>query len=273
MEVTPSVGADGQVTFEVGRGANANWQDTQGEQGKDLVSVNAEANDRLLDRAAANLQRRAEEKYLSSRTTDEDIDKGTANPQVAYLEEKLQEVQARLYRSTSPTEQAVLSAEAERLAAEIVTGRREDLPAEEARNTETDADFDLELKEILADSWSQAVETMQAKFSDEEIENFNSDILASEEKEVRKAGAYALKELAQRPDAVTSERVGITDAQRDDLTERYGDDTANAIHVLSHSVAQGLVTPTQAFATAAKNPRVLQALIMESRSGRMQMMM
>lgn len=273
MEFTPSIGADGQVSYEQTRGANARWEDTQGDNAKDLVTVNQEANERLLDRAAANLTRRSREQYVTGMTSDEDLDRGTVNPANAYLETKLQEVQLALHRSTNPSEQAVLSAEAERLAAELVNGRSADLPAEEARVSQSNEEIDVEIKEILASSWDKAIATAQEVFDSEKITEINDELLSNEDPMVRKAAAYSLKELASNPEAVTTERVALQQNQVDDLRERYGDATADAINTISQAVAAGITSGTDAFKLVSRDPKLLGALLQEVRSGRMRIML
>ena len=195
------------------------------------------------------------------------------SPELAAKEVELQELQKQLYHATNPSEIQALQAAAEKLAAELVTGRRSEVGAEEARTREERADIDEEIRQTLGEYWDKAVANIQESLSNEEIETFNDEILSNPNDYIRKAGADALKVVAENPDSITTERQAIDANQYSDLQERYGHSVANSINILSQAVARGVVSSTDAFKTASRDPAVMSALMQEALSGRMKMMM
>jgi len=238
------------------------------------MGTQEELQDVRMERTANNLRRRANEDYVANgQVADEDLDRGTYSPTIAAKQAQLEAVQAKAAKSNNPNEIAALQAEAWQLAEYIVKGRGQSADYDNVREDESAQEVDEEIRLMLGDSFDKAVDAIKRVKTDEEIEVINNEILANEDVMVRDAGAKALKTLAERPDAITNERQAITQSQYNDLQERYGSHTADMIHTVSHAVARGLVTPSQAFATVARDPRVLQALMQEAASGRMQMMM
>lgn len=274
-EVTPSIGADGNVSFEVTRGNGASDRgfdsaasEVQGLASQEEVALHRESV------TAKNLANRAAEEYVTGGTTDEDLDNGTYNAEVAAKEERLAAIQAQLYKASSPAEIAQLEQQAFALANEIVTGRAADLPSVAEDEFESQQEFDDEVKQVLGEDWERAISAAQERFSEEEITTINDELLSDSDPLVRKAAAYGLKELVNNKEAINTSREnaqGIAETYLGDLTERYGSDTADKINTISQAVLHGHTTSAAAFKLVARDPKLLGSMLQEVRSGRMKL--
>lgn len=218
-----------------------------------------------LDSTASNLARRAQQDHYQRGITDQDLDEGSFNYRQAELEGLLQQVQAKLYASTSPVEQARLAREAEAIATELVQGRAQESPEdfndEESIEAAIKSELGPEVEEIL----NFAAENL----STESSEGIN-EILESGDDAEKKTAFNTLQKLKEHPEAFHTDRsewVGLYQEQVDRLSEVVGPEVANDIHTLSHAIAQGVTSPAEVMRLASKDPALLRGLMEGTRQG------
>ena len=226
--------------------------------------------DHQLDQTAKGLSRRAQERAATYRTTDQDIDEGTYNPELVAIEEKLQSVQQKLLRSTNPLEQARLATEAEALATQLVSGR---LAAEDPTIDPSELDgnsFEDQIKAELGDRVNEILQHAADVLPAEAVEEFNQEVLNDQDPLIKKAGFKTLEALQKRPECFNTDTESwspLTSDQVSRISEEFGPQRAEEIKAISYAVASGHATPAQALKLAAKDPGLFNALVQGAARG------
>ena len=182
------------------------------------------------------------------------------------LEISLQQLQQKLYRGgLNPLEEQQCIQQAEYLAAELAGGTAPK-SAEPTPNEEPE-DFNQAYKNAnpgVDQDLAFAAEVMGTELATE----FNS-LISSDDELTRVAALDTLHNLRESPQSFISKEhsTGVDEFTRSSIAEQVGEELAKDIQTLGNAVAQGVISPSQAIATAAKDPSLQQALISCARAG------
>lgn len=186
-------------------------------------------------------------------------------PESQQLEIQLQQVQQQLYRgSLNPLEEQQLIRQAEAIASQLagVTA-----PYRTEPTTEEPENFD----EAYRNSHPGVTEDLAfaAEIMGEELAGEFNTLISSEDELTKVAALETLHNLRESPQSFVSkeESTGINEFTQSEIASQFGEDMANDIATLGNAVAQGVISPSQAIATAAKDPALQQALFTLAQQG------
>ena len=214
------------------------------------------------------LNRQHTAEYLSANNADkfnvgggDDIDK----------EVELQQAQLALHRMTKnnendPLRQQQLIQRCEQLASELVGG-----PAPSIEDDKETEDKES-LTEALFDKYPNAKDylaTANSVLGNERSEQFN-ELLESNDEFQTTAALETLKALHEDPSQFSAADPGSTlnQDQIDWARDTFSDDIASSIKTLGDVVNSGQVSAAEAIKVAAKDPKVLSAILTGARAGK-----
>ena len=159
---------------------------------------------------AQNLRKRATDRALMShKATDEDIDRGSFDPQMAVAEQQLADLQMKLSMETDPTQKSILAAQAEALAHSIVTNT-------DVRDSEPDvtAKAGNEMEELVNDKLQGRTQEVLQHASDnldeESIEGFNN-LINEGDQELTVNTIEMLQQFQEKPEYFSTEAATALD--------------------------------------------------------------
>ena len=99
-----------------------------------------------------------------------------------------------------------------------------------------------------------------------------NDLIDSDDEEVRVNALRTVEQLHKNPEQFVSrtESSGIDAQLANEIAEEYGAELAEQIHILSNGVSSGAISSSQAIATAAKSPQLMQTVMTLAAQGRIQ---
>jgi hypothetical protein len=176
-------------------------------------------------------------------------------PESQQLEVRLQQVQQQLYRGgLNPLEEQQLIRQAEAIASQLAGGAG---PVNNKENTTEPEDFNQAYRNAnpgVDQDLKFAAEVMGEELAGE----FNS-LISSDDELTKTAALDTLHNLR--------ESTGVDDFTHSEIASQYGLEMANDIKTLGDAVANGVISPSQAIATAAKDPALQQALFTLAQQG------
>ena len=226
--------------------------------------------DHQLEQTAKGLSRRSLERTAVYRTTDEDIDQGTYNPELVAIEEKLQNVQQQLMRSNNPLEQARLATEAESLASQLVNGRLAEGSDPTIDPNEGDGNsFEDQVRAEMGDLASQILQNAADNLPEESSAHLN-ELLSDSDELVKKTTFRTLEQFQKHPEAFVTDRsqyANFNDSTVSRINEIAGPTVGDQICILNAALVAGHTTPAQVMKLAAKSPHLLRGLMDCAKAG------
>jgi hypothetical protein len=186
-------------------------------------------------------------------------------PESQQLEVRLQQVQQQLYRGgLNPLEEQQLIRQAEAIASQLAGGAG---PVNNKENTTEPEDFNQAYRNAnpgVDQDLKFAAEVMGEELAGE----FNS-LISSDDELTKTAALDTLHNLRESPGSFISKEdsTGVDDFTHSEIASQYGLEMANDIKTLGDAVANGVISPSQAIATAAKDPALQQALFTLAQQG------
>ena len=209
-------------------------------------------------------------KNLSSRARN---DNGAFPGETVNLqaEQQLLELQAELSRETNQIKIEQLLAQVETLAGQLVGEapepiQKENAPTPQEAKDEWFQDYKNHNPEI-EDALAYAGEVMGSDLAGD-----INDLIDSDDEEVRVNALRTVEQLHKNPEqfVARTESSGIGAQLTNEIAEEYGAELADQISVLSNGVARGVISSSQAIATASKSPQLMQTLMTLAAQGRIQ---
>ena len=225
-----------------------------------------EVQEHQLQQAARNLSRRANLEHNASHTSNEDVDRGNVNPQIAATEQLLMETQQKLHRSTSPVEQARLAAEAEKLAATLVQAQEQGLDPTLQTEVATE-DIGQAMRAELGDEVVDgALHFAADNFERETNQELNRIFEEGEAHEIHGA-VRGLQLLQKNPDWIGSEASALDPGQVGELCSQYGNTIGSQIAQYSLQLEQGTIKKSQVVAEVMRDPSLGKAIFHAAANG------
>ena len=186
-------------------------------------------------------------------------------------EQMLVELQAQLSQETNPLKIEQMQAECEALAAGLIGAtpaplEQQDAPTPQEAKDEWFQDYKNHNPEI-EDALQYASEVMG-----NDLAGDINDLIDSDDEEVRVNALRTVEQLHKNPEQFVSrqESAGISGQLVNEIAEEYGAELANQVSVLGNGVARGVISSSEAIATAAKSPQLMQTLMTLAAQGRIQ---
>jgi len=207
--------------------------------------------------------------HLAKRNSVSPEDVGAADSEVELrLQETLSQLRAHEtgQANLDPLKVLQLQAQAERLAAAAV-GQEYRPQTQEQFNTEVEERESFE--EYARNRYPNLDEELTNAgkvLSQQSAENLN-ELLRSDDDEVKSLTMNLVHQLKETPQYFASSHTPLTTENANNLVAEFGEDLGGEIITLSAAVANGVVTPAQALATASKSPRLVQGLITAAQRG------
>lgn len=181
------------------------------------------------------------------------------------LEVQLQQVQQQLYRGNlNPLEEQQLIRQAEAIASQLAGGTA---PKSAEPTSEEPENFDEAYRNAnpgVDEDLKFAAQVMGEGLADE----FNS-LISSDDELTKVAALDTLHNLRESPESFIAKEqsTGVDDFTHSEIASQYGLEMANDIKTLGDAVANGVISPSQAIATAAQDPSLQAALFSLAANG------